>query len=309
MDEQLPQKPKSNNTAIISVVSIIITTLVVGGSIFAYQQNIIKKNQQEAKNYANNLQEQISKLNEQIDCDGTWNDEEGCIAPILNLLTPNGGETLCSNKLNTIRWIAPTDLDTIRIFLTTQSSSNEIGVVNANTGELKWDGQNISGYTVKPSDVYKIWLQANYNGENLEDFSDNTFSIEKCPIDTTSWEEYKNENLGISFLHPMSSKVQEPPLALPAGEFFSHTISIIDDGNLVDVYVGTAVSRNCNTYGEEIMVMGKEVFPCINGNVSYFLILAEIDKIIYSIKCSKPNSGICEEIIRSINIKPITVEF
>ena len=42
MDEQIPQESKSNNTVIISVVSIIITALVVGGGVFAYQQNSIK---------------------------------------------------------------------------------------------------------------------------------------------------------------------------------------------------------------------------------------------------------------------------
>lgn len=76
MEEQTPQEPKSNKTVITVIVSVIITALVIGGGVYAMQQAQIKKITEKDSLQMQQLQAQLTQLQNQIKNGDKIDDED-----------------------------------------------------------------------------------------------------------------------------------------------------------------------------------------------------------------------------------------
>jgi archaellum component FlaG (FlaF/FlaG flagellin family) len=209
VEEQIQNESKSTKTVIIVIIAVLITALLVGVGVFAYQQDVIKKNMIEAD-------EQIKKLQEQINCKGTWDDNECNTAPKITLLFPKGGETICDNNPLTIKWDA-TYYDGLVTMRLLNGGSTGIGPgQRAEKGEYLWENvreiaDNLSGGGAEDTYRVRINLQElNFNDDDAGSFDISKFlTIKNCinedidkPIDTSDWTTYQNEDLGVEFNHP-----------------------------------------------------------------------------------------------------------
>ena len=101
--------------------------------------------------------------------------------PVLNLTSPNGGNTIFEGQTYTIRWTsANLSAPFIRLDYSTDSGATWLPIVNAanNNGSYNWSVPNII------TDNALVRIQE-YNNSNMEDISDAVFSI-KPSIELTA---------------------------------------------------------------------------------------------------------------------------
>lgn len=134
------------------------------------------------------LQEKIRVEQERIRVEEEKIAQEEAQKKLLKIISPNGGETICSNENFPISWQAPADLETVIITLTTSVSANRLGEFpavktvkdNVGYGSVSWNLKNEGGYSIAPGGVYKLWLHSTYKGQTIESRSDKIFSIIDC---------------------------------------------------------------------------------------------------------------------------------
>ncbi len=196
------EKKKKPNVVLISVLVAVVVAIIAGGGVF-YWKNLevknLEKQMADLSNRTDTLTQELGLANEQLTqsnleieelgCKGIWKEGEGCIQPKLVVLSPNGGETFCIGKENIIKWQSPSDMDSVNVGISSpEGASYNIGEFKAAqsieggvaTGSIKWYGKGISGMSISPGEVYRIYVHGTYKGEQLEDRSDNVFTLKYC---------------------------------------------------------------------------------------------------------------------------------
>lgn len=192
-----------NNKIYLIIIAVMIVIFIVGGVIF-WRQTIISQNKINEleqlvivlQNKLNDSEKLASSFQKENDtpknpvstspCEISEN-KRGCARSDFNLITPNGGETLCIGSIYLIKWKVPSDVGTVTITLRTNelfgqnyklgtfpASNNETGTQNG-AGEFLWE---IKG--MPESQVYEMWINAVYKGSSVNDVSDKMFSILSC---------------------------------------------------------------------------------------------------------------------------------
>jgi len=196
------QVKKKHSVVLVSVLAAVIAALVAGVGVLYWKSLEVKdlKTQiADLSGRADTLTQELGLANEQLtqanleieklSCKGIWKEGEGCIQPKLVVLSPNGGETFCIGKENIIKWQSPSDMDSVGVGISSpEGASYNIGEFKAAqsveggvaTGSIKWYGKGISGMSISPGEVYRIYVHGTYRGEQLEDRSDNIFTLKYC---------------------------------------------------------------------------------------------------------------------------------
>lgn len=107
---------------------------------------------------------------------------------LLKVVSPKGGDVLCLNQPNEISWNAPPDLQTVVVSLDTSVTFNRLGEFPAvqqtengiGSGKTMWNMKNEAGFPVAESEVYRISLSGNINGQQIRTTSDQIFSVKSC---------------------------------------------------------------------------------------------------------------------------------
>jgi hypothetical protein len=116
------------------------------------------------------------------------NNEVGCGRNDFKILSPNGGESLCTGDEVIISWVAPSDAESVTIKLRESGIFGEtynVGTFPASFNEGgKKNGQGTIIWKVpqhiKDSLVYKLWINTVYKGFSINDNSDDLFTIQTC---------------------------------------------------------------------------------------------------------------------------------
>jgi len=106
------------------------------------------------------------------------NADIGCGLKSFNVTTPVGGQQICLGSTVDVKWTAPSDMDTVTITLREDGlggSESQLGIFPASQHTYSWD---VDG--VKPSSVYKIWLNSRYKVHSVNADSSGLFTIKNC---------------------------------------------------------------------------------------------------------------------------------
>lgn len=202
----------NTNAPIIIVVIVFLIALVGGGVYFSLNEDnqnkevpVVDANQQkitsttsDIKIEKNNIEEKIPAPSSSVNpatppvtqntspCHIT-EDKRGCARNDFKIITPNGGEQLCTLEETKIEWNAPKDVEAVTLKLrevgiygkeykvgTFPASYNEEGLVNGK-GSVMWKVPPIP-----EGMVYEMWINTVYKGSSVNDVSDGVFSIVNC---------------------------------------------------------------------------------------------------------------------------------
>jgi hypothetical protein len=268
----VPSKAKSSSAP--WVVSIILIFAILSLGYFAWQ--LQKKN--------NDLTANLKNINDQTNSKEGLNEKNNSI---LKVVSPKGGDVFCLDQPNEISWNAPPELQTVVASLDTSVTFNRLGEFPAiqqtkngvGIGKTMWNMKNEAGFEVPESEVYRISLSGNLNGQQLSTTSDQIFAVKKCQAQSDPLV-YINTDYGFQITFPTGWE--------------NYKVDI-DDKQVAttgSVYLHLLLPTTDKTYPVDILSSGEK----LNGYVDVISITAwnksEWDKEINSTECkTNPNPG------------------
>lgn len=182
--------------------------IIVGSVVFWWQRNSIEELQAVYERSRYELQSEMLQLQTKFDllqaekdnvsrerpeptrraCKGKW-ENNNCIEPMITLLSPNGGETLCMGQKSMIRWEHTGSINVYISFGRPGGSYFYLPLLAADLneqgkkgyGEYEWIIGKTSGGDLPESTTYEANIQGAASGDTyIEDKSDGIFSIIQC---------------------------------------------------------------------------------------------------------------------------------
>ena len=175
------------------IITVVITALIIGGGVYWQQQFTLEKLQEEIIKNNNELQKQISDLQNKLNqAAAEKNDLQQQIAKstekparYVKIILPNGGESICLNDDPIIEWESD-GVDVVSVRVVKQDSSGSsyyyvgLNAVPATYNEATIPGKGRAIWKVKDipaGDGYRMEIMSVGSDLKVSDESDSVFSI------------------------------------------------------------------------------------------------------------------------------------